>query len=190
MRTAPPHPEGASVLHNMSAPPRSTLTLRPFAPCAAPLAAEGTHPTNWGMCWLLRVDIETSVCEAFPGLLPWDIADILHNPFLLGALSLARRRRGLAGDPDLLMGRSKENLADELTCLAPGPEEAAGLPVQMMATPAGREDRAIERDPGRILAVLTHLSGRVCDLSASPAVAEALLRATPLDLWAPENAHA
>lgn len=177
--------EGNHALHNMSAPPRSVLTLKPFRP------AEPSVPTKggaaWGLSWRLRVAVEAVIQDAYPEMLPPDIADLRNSAYLVGAVALARKHRGLEADPETLFGHPFEALADELVRLAPGAEEVPELPRQMMVSFADGVDREPARDVAVVLAVLTHLCGSVCDLSASARVAPALLNGAVLDLWAPEG---
>lgn len=178
--------EAADTLRNMSASPRSTITLQPFR-ARAESGMEDGEPTNWGLSWVLRVDIGRMVLDAFPGWQPWNLLTIgcVPEPGLCGALALAQARQGTPADPWGLCKRNVEDLADELMRLAPNAIEVPGLPTLMMATRVSQDERPLETDPSRALAVLTHLSNGVCDLSASPMVAEALLAAIPMDFWAP-----
>jgi len=121
-------------------------------------------------------------------LLPWDPALPHLNPYLIGAVALIRGFRGLDAGLDKLEARSCEDLSDELVRLCPKPGEIQGLPNQMMVTPADRVGRAVEGNSAVVLAVLTHLSGRVFDQAISPRVAEPLLKGEALDLWVPVEA--
>lgn len=182
--------EALSNLQNMSAPPRSTLTLVPFRAVTEPGLLEPSQQTAWGFVWRRRVDIVQTVHHAFPGLLPWDLALLRQNPYLVGAVGLARRFRGLEADLDLIEVSSREDLSDELVQLCPRQGEVQGLPNQMMVTPADQVERVIEGDPVTVLSVLTHLSGQVFDMSLSPRVADYLLKGEALDLWTPaEGSH-
>jgi len=187
----PREPLGA--LRNMSAPPRSTLTLRPFqAPVAVPRRTDRGAPSNWGLAWYARVDLDEILRDRWPGwserlggLVPEGLGDLR----LRGALALARACAGSPDPPGSPEPDLREDLADELLRrmrdLAPEPP----LPALMLATQVSPRPRLTERDAARALAVLTHLSGRTCDLSASPLLGEALLEGRPVDLWIAENAH-
>jgi hypothetical protein len=186
--------EPLDALRNMSAPPRSTLTLRPFqVPLAVPRRTDRGAPSNWGLAWYARVDLDQILQARWPD---WSdrlgdiVAPCLGNLRLRGALALARACTGTPdhpGTPDLSL---HEDRADELLrrvrMLVPEP----ALPALMLATQVSPRPRFAERDPARTLAILTHLSGRTCDLGASPLLSEALLEGRPVDLWIAEAAHA
>jgi hypothetical protein len=141
--------EHGDVLHNMSAPPRSTLTLQPFQPLACSTPEEQEVSTSWGLSWVLRVDLDEILRGTFPNWGGWDIAfPGSPTPGLCGALALAKERRGLPTDPWPLFDRLTEELVDELMELAPQECEVQGLPPLMMASPSGRAVRPVETDPG------------------------------------------
>jgi hypothetical protein len=162
----------------MSAPPRSTLTVRPFRAAGT---EPGQPPSNWGLAWYARVDFDACVKGRWPG---WP-----------GGLEGSARRRLHAAvallrpcHPAALAGVPDETLTDELLRRADSIE--GHLPPLLMATPTSPEPRLLEPDPLRALAVLTHLSGHTCDPGGSSLYSEALRAGRALDLWIPEPAHA
>ena len=193
--------EGGPPLANMSAPPRSILTVKPFQ-TAAPEAAGIL--TNWGLAWYARVDFEGHLralwpewAEALldPGRAPTPGAaarrpaaapqrQLRPSPArkvhlrLCGAVALAR---GAQSHPWALEPELGEALVDELMRLAP--DRASSLPPLLFATPARGPARPLEPDPLRVLAILTHLSGATCDPAGSPLFSEALRESHVLDLW-------
>ena len=100
--------EGGQTLRNMSAPPRSTLTLHPFQVPAAkdPTVTQGA-PTNWGLAWYARVNFDSVLAAQWPR---W--SGKLRNQSvspgqrshlrLCGALALARIQDGIAAHPQKL----------------------------------------------------------------------------------------
>ena len=188
--------EGEQTLRNMSAPPRSAVTLHPFQVPAAkdPTAAQGA-PTNWGLAWYVRVNFDWVLEARWPR---WSgkLGDIAfgrgHRSHLrlCGAVALARIQDGIAAHPQRLEARLCEELGDELLRRAPGFERALALPPLMMATRASQTPRDADQDPARTLAILTHLSGQTCDPAGSPLLSEALREGHALDLWIAEAAHA
>ena len=175
-------------LHNMSAPPRSTLTLHPFQVAGgAPGGA-----TNWGLAWFARVDLDHLLRDRWaewaldlraggaPGRRPPHLR-------LCGAVALARLEAGLCAHPSDLEATLPERLGDEL--LERAPALVRGLPDLLVASRASAGARDVEGDPARVLAVLTHLSGRTCAPQGSPLLSEALREGHALDLWTAEAAH-
>lgn len=164
------------LLHNMSAPPRSTLLLRPRQP--AQDQGGGPAPSAWGLAWFARVDFDA--CLAARGT---PVAGGTGRARLLGAVELARTLAGEAVAREDLEGFSDEVLEDELLDRAARQVPDPSLPAMLMASPAeGR--RPAERDPGRLLAFLLHLTGRTCDLGGPPIIGAALREGAVLDLWA------
>jgi len=58
--------EIAQAQRNMSAPPRSTLTLNPFRIPAEVAKAAGGALTNWGLAWYARVDFDQILKAHWP----------------------------------------------------------------------------------------------------------------------------
>jgi len=188
--------EGEQTLRNMSAPPRSTLTLQPFQVPAAkdPTVAQGA-PTNWGLAWYARVNFDGILEAQWPR---WfgELGDIAcsggyrSHLRLCGAVALARIQDGIAAHPRKLEDGLGEELGDELLRRATGFERAQALPPLMLATHASLAPRDADQDPARTLTILTHLSGQTCDPAGSPLLSEALREGQTLDLWIAEAAHA
>ncbi len=196
MTTAARSGEGRQTLRNMSAPPRSTLTLHPFqVPAAEDPAVTQGAPTNWGLAWYARVNFDSVLAARWPR---WagKLGDIAfgrgHRSHLrlCGAVALARIQDGIAAHPRRLEARLGEELGAELLRRAMGFEWALTLPPLMLATLASLAPKAADQDPGRTLAILTHLSGQTCDPAGSPLLSEALREGHTLDLWIAEAAHA
>jgi hypothetical protein len=187
--------ERGQELRNMSAPPRSTLTLHPFRlPEGRPAApAEGT-PTNWGLAWYARVHFDWILRDQWP---QWGhrlggcagSAGRQAHIRLWAAVALARGQDLSLDDPWNLDARLDEELADELLGLAPALARMGTLPSLMLATRAVGQGPDPDPDPVRTLAVLTHLTGRTCDPGGAPLLSQALRDGLPIDLWIPEAAH-
>jgi hypothetical protein len=171
----------------MCAPPRSTLVLRPFRLAAPEVPAAPEALSNWGLVWYSRVDFDRILKTRWP---QWAAA--MNQKLILparqthlrlcGAVALLRPAR-----PRDLEDALDEVLGDEVLRLAPN--LAGSLPPLLLATRAAARDRAVEPDPVRALALLTHLSGRTCDPCGSPLLSEALQKGHALDFWTPEAAH-
>ncbi len=180
---------------NMSAPPRSTLTLQPFR-LPDERAAEPARgaPTNWGLAWYARVDFDRILLDRWPqwgGRLSGVAGPGVRQTHvrLCAAVALARGQGVSLNDPWFLDASLDEELADELLGLAPTLSRAGALPPLMLATRASSPGPDPDPDPVRTLAVLTHLTGRTCDPGGSPLLSQALREGLPVDLWIPEAAH-
>jgi len=178
-------PETVQALANMSAPPRSRVTVQPFRVPREDGAASGPHKlANWGLAWFSRVDFDANLRTCWPGWAPeGGSARRSAHLRLCGAVALVRGRI----HPRDLERELGEDLGDELLRLAP--VLASTLPPLLMATRAAEPTRPLEADPLRALALLTHLSGRTCDPAGPPLLSEALLEGHALDLWTPEATH-
>lgn len=186
--------EIAQAQRNMSAPPRSTLTLNPFRIPAEVAKATGGALTNWGLAWYARVDFDQLLKAQWPR---W--AGKLRNPTtspgqgkylrLCGAVALARIHEGVPAHPGKLGAGQREELGDELLRRAPELSRARALPLLMLVTRAADTLQTTDADPIRALAILTHLSGRTCDPGGSPLLSEVLQEGYAIDLWTAEASH-
>ena len=187
--------EGRQALRNMSAPPRSTLTLHPFQVQLGmgPVVTQGT-PTNWGLAWYARVNFDWILEAQWPR---WagklrnrpDRSGRRSHLRLCGAVALARIQDGIPAHPRKLEEGLGEELADGLLRRVPGFDRAGTLPAMMLATRASQAPRNADKDPVRALIILTHLTGRTCDPSGSVLLSESLREGYTIDLWTPEASH-
>jgi len=187
--------ERGQELRNMSAPPRSTLTLHPFRlPGERPAEPAQGALTNWGLAWYARMVFDQILRDRWPrwGRLLGGCAGHAGRQThirLCAAVALARSQDASPIEPWDLDARLDEELADELLGLAPALVMAGTLPPLMLATRAEGPGPDPDPDPMRTLAVLTHLTGRTCDPGGAPLLSQALREGLPVDLWIPEACH-
>jgi hypothetical protein len=182
--------ERAARLHNMSAPPRATISFRAVAP---PVAGSAAHDSGAGLRWVCRIDI--------PGHF-WPVPDGIARDIaerVLWAETLEPERRLLAqalaeerGEPEpdhALRAQVAAMPADDVhealreVALRTDPT-ALGLPAFGLlhrVRPALRRERAGAMR--LVLAVLSRRRGGVFLRAADPLAPSPLTE--PLDLWAP-----
>ncbi|HSL82795.1 MAG TPA: hypothetical protein VLF66_08460 [Thermoanaerobaculia bacterium] len=175
---------GDGALHNMSAPPRMTITIRPLGgPGPAPASA-GEPAVHPGVRCFAHVDLST-LCP-----LPEEGAEGNGARGRLRSLvALAHRALGREeSDPAEIARWTQERLEDELR------ERAARLDPLALGLPAfalvrrspGRAGKApAEGDPGRALALVTRVSGKVFVGTRSPLVAHLATDAAGFWFYAP-----
>jgi hypothetical protein len=161
---------GDGALHNMSAPPRMTITIRPLGgPSPAP-ASPGEPAVPGGVRCFAHVDLST-LCP-----LPED-GTKGNGPRgrLRSLLALARRAVGQEETDQEDPARwTLERLEDELRERAARLEpRALGLPAFALVrrSPGRAGDTPAEGDPARALALVTRVSGKLFVGTRSPLVA-------------------
>lgn len=199
------------VAHNMSAPPRSTVSFRPYGARAGKANTTGVTPASAGLRHLLRADPDALLAARLPDtarrLRAWqreglaaasgpDPAAARSDSTRLYALRLA----GLvvlasslaAGAPTAVVADLAEEpleaLQDRLADLAGRLPPSPALPAMAVAASlAGDSSRG---GPGAtdalaVLWALTHLNGRTFDRHGPPILAPDLAAGGAWDLFAP-----
>lgn len=176
-----------ALIHNMSAPPRSTMLLRPRDPMQNPQGpgAPSPAPSAWGLAWFGRIDFDRFLGERHPELPMAQACGAERQRLRLRcAVALARSLSGEATGPGACEGLTDAALEDELLDWAARQVPDRSLPRMLMVSPAeAGTDRDPEQDPARLLAFLLHHTGRTCDLGGPPALGAALRDGAAVDLW-------
>lgn len=195
---------------NMSAPPRSTVSFRPYGTTSATTPAQALNGTGGGLRWIFRVHTDSVLKAHLPDLAErmgklrssalddargQDKESAAHavsqvrSLRLAGLLSLAAI---LAGEddqpsPDALAEVPVETLLDRLSDLARRMPIVRSLPALAFAERwCGLGlGRTATDDPHAALWVLTHLNGRTFDRDGAPLLAPDLAEGGAWDLYAP-----
>lgn len=210
----PPRTDGGArsgVAHNMSAPPRSTVSFRPYGVRANKAAKTGMTPESAGLRHVLRADPDALLSARLPDTAhrlralqsAWleatggrDSQEARPNSTDLCALRLA----GLvalasslaAGTPAAgvaaLAEEPLEALQDRLADLAGRLPPSPALPAMALAESltgglSGRSPSST--DALAVLWALTHLNGRTFDRNGPPILAPDLAAGGAWDLFAP-----
>ena len=198
--------------HNMSAPPRSTVTFRPYGSANATASAPSPSAETCGLKWLLRADPDALLKDALP-----DVArrmrELRHEALSLaqgqdkaaasrniaavralrigGLASLAAR---LAGEGSALDGvdpckEPLEALLDRLADLAerlpdPPPELPALAIAESLAGGGARSDPG-STDALAVLWVLTRINGRTFDREGLSHLPPDIAEGGAYDLYVP-----
>jgi hypothetical protein len=200
------HAEGErlSVVRNMSAPPRSTITFNPYGVDATPKCGSGSNEAAKGLRWVLRAEPVAILQAHLPGTgervndmftaalrqdtrPPPAVFSRIHALILAGLVVVASR---LAGDEpqrtvECLEKLPPEVLQDRLTELARRLPPCPDLPAMAAAQPWSglRLGYPSCTDPLAVLYVLTHINGRTFDRDGSPLLAEGLEEGRVYDLY-------
>lgn len=209
-----PRTEGGvrgGVAHNMSAPPRSTVSFRPYGARAGKATKTGVMPASAGLRHLLRADPDVLLAACLPDTArrlrawqrEWLAAASGQNPAAASAHSTrlcALRLAGLValaaslavGAPAAVVADLAEEpleaLQDRLADLAGRLPSSPALPAMAVAESlAGDASRG---GPGTtdalaVLWALTHLNGRTFDRHGPPILAPDLAAGGAWDLFAP-----
>jgi hypothetical protein len=189
---------GSGQLHNMSAPPRTTVAFRPVAARSrAPAETSTESPTaagagENGLRWLLRIDLINHFWPVEPGLgrdpaegVFWPQTREPERRTLARAWTL---ERGLPADDPATAGRVSALLAelvsDELREVARRQDPSAwNLPAMALLTPAsaGRQ-RPASHDVLLAITVLARTRGSVFLRAAEPL--SVTVGRMPVDVWA------
>lgn len=206
-RTERDHSDACSVLHNMSSPPRSKITLRPLKiqdgawntdPDVKIHPLRNQSRSGGGLEWVMRVDLDRLIQSVLPdfdgrsGCGTWGDTSQEHPQLRLRccvviARSINRTTSPMARDDvDALRDTPFEVLCDELrelnAVIDPTPLK---LPAMGMMIQADTTDRSRELNAARVLYVLSRLHGTTFVCGASSMVAGRLHGNICQDLWLP-----
>lgn len=195
---------------NMSAPPRSIVSFRPYGTTRSTSPAQARNGAGGGLRWLLRARPDTVLALCLPDLharmgglregaleqarggnreAAAGIVTEIRSLRLAGLVTVAAGlagRRGLPA-PDALAKEPAESLLDRLEELARHLSPVSTLPAMAVA------ERSSGHKPGRTKAgdahaalwVLTHLNGRTFDRDGLPLLAPDMAEGGTWDLFTP-----
>lgn len=203
--------QSGRLARNMSAPPRSTVSFRPYGVAGTTASTPAPSEKTCGLRWLLRADPDALLKAALPDiaqrmrdLRQQALSDAPSNDKtaslkhiarvralrLAGLVSLAADITGVESEPDTVLDeQSPEVLQDRLSDLACRlPDPPAWLPALAIAESlAGGGAR---NDPGStdtlaVLWVLTRINGRTFDRNGLPHLPADLVDGGAYDLYVP-----
>ena len=189
---------GSTRLHNMSAPPRTTITFRPAAARpwqpsgndGAPGASEGSSAN--GLRWICRVDVINHFWPVKPGAgrdiagsIDWQQTREPDRRALVQALAL---EHGTPGDDPSLVAHvrelSAEAVSDELREVGrrADPGQWGLPPIAVLIGSAHNGRRPITTDMRLAVAILARTRGTIFVRAADPI--SLTVMQPPFDLWA------
>ena len=196
--------------HNMSAPPRSTVSFRPYGTTSATTPADALNGAGGGLRWIYRAHPDAVLKVHLPALeesmdrlrasalgkaqdknreAAAEAVTRIRVLRLAGLVTLAAGLAGERGMPslDVLAGQPAEVLLDRLVDLADRMPVARSLPALAYAESWGGMNlgRTADSDPHATLWVLTHVNGRTFDRDGPPLLAPDLLQGGAWDLFVP-----
>lgn len=210
MARSPQERAWPGAVHNMSAPPRSTVCFRPYGAGDRAASSQASIGSGGGLRWMLRVQPDALLEACLPEV-HGRMAELRAQALACGqakqreqaALAVSRVRllrlaglTTLAGrlagasdmpPPDMLARAPLETLLDRLADLATRLPVPESLPALALAErPGGKYPiRATSTEPAATLWVLTHLNGRTFDRDSLPLLAPDLAEGGAWDLYAP-----
>ncbi|MBM3151878.1 MAG: hypothetical protein FJ189_00260 [Gammaproteobacteria bacterium] len=203
--------EHADLAHNMSAPPRSTVSFRPYGTAVESTGKIGVTPGAAGLRHVLRADPDALLAARLPDTvrrmraLRADGLDAARGRYRQGARASIARVRALrlaglvtlassfeAGAPAVvvedLADQPLEALQDRLADLAGRLPPCPALPAMAVAESlAGGVSGSVpgSTDVLAVLWTLTHLNGRTFDRDGLPILAPDLAEGGAWDFYAP-----
>ena len=183
---------GASAFHNMSAPPKSRITLRPLrepevtshrVPPLSNSAVGNSIRAASGLAWVMRLDLDGLIEQYLP-----DFSDRFSYR-LHCCLAIARLFSGLSAtatqeDVDALRAMPYETVCDELREIdANIAQGALELPPIGLVIDADKRKRPCETNPARVLFVLSRLNGTTFVRDSSAMVSGRFDKNLRYDLW-------
>lgn len=201
-----------SLAHNMSAPPRSTVTFRPYGSSNAPTSTSPPSAEACGLKWLLRADPDTLIKNSLPEV-AGRMRELRHEALSMaqgqdkaaaaqkiaavralrigGLLSLAANLVGedCASDNFAPGEEPLEALLDRLADLASRlPTPPAVLPALAIAESlagGGARSASGSTDVLAVLWTLTRINGRTFDREGLPHLPHDLAEGGTYDLYVP-----
>jgi hypothetical protein len=202
---------GGGLARNMSAPPRSTVSFRPYGTGSEPAGKTHATPGNAGLRHVLRADPDALLLARLPGTVrrmrelrqegleaarrqgkPEAAERVarVHALRLAGLIALASpldgTGRGVTAEAlaDVTLESLQDRLVDLATHLPPCPSLPAMAVAESLAGGSMRGDTA-SVDALTVLWALTHLNGRTFDRDGLPSLATDLAEGGAWDLFAP-----
>jgi len=188
--------ESSALAHNMSAPPRTTLSFSALAPASGATGATGDAVADGaGLTFVCRLDARALLPKVRQNLRasqhsrdPGQIRARLRVALVYARAEAAGRKRAPSGALAEACAAPVEDVADELRDLLAVESLAdAGLPRFGVFLPPHENGRAVLRSFRRTLAILARRRGTLFLREADPIVWSAVEGAV-LDLWTPTPA--
>jgi hypothetical protein len=204
--------QAGRLAHNMSAPPRSTVSFRPYGLAQSTASAPAPSGQTCGLQWLLRADPDALLKAALPDIAQ-RMQDLrqealsqargkdkqaaskniakLRSLRLAGLVSLAADLAGVESGPGGTASDRQplETLQDSLTDLASRlPDPPAWLPALAIAESlagGGARSDAGSTDTLAVLWALTRINGRTFDREGIPHLPADLAEGGAYDLYVP-----
>ena len=174
----------ARVAHNMSAPPKTTLTFAPLTPWGKPgIGWEDAITASTGLAFVCRIDLTTLLPKKH--LEKADRDNLLRAALAYAQAEAAGRKRASAAALAAVMTKPIETVADELRDLVSGePLQAVGLPAFGIFAGFRDSQRPAVTSLRQAVAILSRRRGKVFLRNSDPIIWEAF--ADPhMDLWTP-----
>lgn len=202
------------LIHNMSAPPRSTVSFRPYGLAESTPSAPPPAETTCGLKWVLRADPDALLRSALPDVTA-RMRDLRHEALALAqeqdkaaasrniarlrglrlaglitiAASLASEASpwdGLAPD-ELPVEALQDRLADLASRLPPPPPWMPAMAIAESLAGGGARSDPGSTDALAVLWALTHINGRTFDLEGPPHLAADIAEGGAYDLYVPRS---